>query len=46
VHETVARRVRGLPLFQYRVVLHVPRRRLWRDRCAGPRLERLNWLGR
>ena len=46
VHETVVRRVRDLPLFQYRVVLHVPRRRLWCDRCAGPRLERLSWLGR
>lgn len=35
-----------LPLFQYRVVLHVPRRRLWCDSCGGPRLERLSWLGR
>ncbi|CAM3525812.1 MULTISPECIES: ISL3-like element ISRta1 family transposase [Cupriavidus] len=46
VHETVVRRVRDLPLFEYRVVLHVPRRRVWCDRCGGPRLERLEWLGR
>lgn len=46
VHETTIRRVRDLPLFEYRVVLHVPRRRLWCDQCDGPRLERLAWLGR
>lgn len=46
VHETVVRRVRDLPLFDYRVVLHVPRRRVWCDQCGGPRLERLDWLGR
>ena len=46
VHETTMRRVRDLPLFQYRVVLHVPRRRLWCDRCDGPQLEKLGWLGR
>ena len=46
VHETTIRRVRDLPLFEYRVVLHVPRRRLWCDHCGGPRLERLDWLGR
>lgn len=46
VHETVVRRVRDLPLFDYRVVLHVPRRRLWCEQCGGPRLERLAWLGR
>jgi transposase len=46
VHETTVRRVRDLPLFEYRVVLHVPRRRLWCERCGGPRLERLDWLGR
>lgn len=46
VHETCSRRVRDLPLFQYRVVLVVPRRRLWCERCAGPQLERLSWLGR
>ncbi|MGE8453108.1 MAG: ISL3 family transposase [Pseudomonadales bacterium] len=46
VHETTIRRVRDLPLFEYRVVLHVPRRRLWCDQCGGPRLERLAWLGR
>lgn len=27
-HETTLRRVRDLPLFEYRVVLHVPRRRV------------------
>lgn len=46
IHETTIRRVRDLPLFEYRVVLHVPRRRVWCDRCGGPRLERLDWLGR
>ena len=46
LHETTVRRVRDLPLFDYRVVLHVPRRRLWCDQCGGPRLERLDWLGR
>ncbi|OZI73988.1 ISL3 family transposase [Bordetella genomosp. 12] len=46
VHETTVRRVRDLPLFEYRVVLHVPRRRLLCERCGGPRLERLSWLGR
>lgn len=46
VHETTVRRVRDLPLFQYRVVLHVPRRRVWCDQCGGPRLEKLSWLGR
>jgi transposase len=46
IHETTLRRVRDLPLFEYRVVLHVPRRRVWCDRCGGPRLERLAWLGR
>ncbi|KGV86498.1 zinc-finger of transposase IS204///IS1165 family protein [Burkholderia pseudomallei MSHR3951] len=28
IHETTVRRVRDLPLFEYRVVLHVPRRRV------------------
>lgn len=46
VHETTVRRVRDLPIFDYRVVLHVPRRRVWCDQCGGPRLERLDWLGR
>lgn len=46
VHETTERRVRDLPLFEYRVVLHVPRRRVWCEHCGGPRLERLDWLGR
>lgn len=35
VHETVVRRVRDRPLFEYRVVLHVPRRRVWCDQCGG-----------
>ena len=46
VHETTVRRVRDLPLFDHRVVLHVARRRLWCERCGGPRLEKLSWLGR
>ncbi|CAZ88662.1 transposase [Thiomonas arsenitoxydans] len=46
VHETTVRRIRDLPLFEYRVELHVPRRRVWCDHCGGPRLERLEWLGR
>ncbi|AJK44765.1 ISL3 family transposase [Burkholderia plantarii] len=46
IHETSIRRVRDLPLFEYRVVLHVPRRRVWCDHCGGPRLEKLDWLGR
>ncbi|PAK14197.1 ISL3 family transposase [Burkholderia ubonensis] len=46
IHETTVRRVRDLPLFEYRVVLHVPRRRVWCERCGGPRLEKLDWLGR
>ena len=46
VHETTLRRVRDLPLFEYRVVLVVPRRRVWCEHCGGPQLERLNWLGR
>ncbi|GBH24733.1 ISL3 family transposase [Burkholderia vietnamiensis] len=46
IHETTVRRVRDLPLFEYRVVLHVPRRRVWWERCGGPRLEKLAWLGR
>src|SRR5690606_25230341 len=46
VHETSVRRVRDLPLFEFRVVLHVPRRRVVCERCGGPRLEKLDWLGR
>lgn len=46
VHETVTRRVRDLPLFEHRVVLVVPRRRVWCEQCGGPQLERLSWLGR
>lgn len=46
LHETTVRRVRDLPLFEYRVVLPVPRRRLWCGRCGGPRLEKLDWLDR
>src|SRR5690606_36116339 len=46
VHETVNRRVRDLPLFQHRVVLVVPRRRVWCEQCGGPQLERLSWLSR
>ncbi len=46
VHETVVRRVRDLPIFEHRVVLVVPRRRLWCEHCDGPQLEKLSWLGR
>lgn len=46
VHDTTDRRVRDLPLFEHRVVLVVPRRRLWCKGCDGPRLEKLSWLGR
>lgn len=46
IHETTVRRVRDLPLFEYRVVLHVPRRRVWCERCGGPTLEKLDWPGR
>ncbi|CAJ0784485.1 hypothetical protein R8510_05265 [Ralstonia chuxiongensis] len=28
------------------MALHVPRRRVWCERCGGPRLEKLDWLGR
>jgi transposase len=46
VHDTSIRRVRDLPIFEHRVVLVVPRRRMWCEHCGGPQLERLNWLGR
>lgn len=46
VHDTTTRRVRDLPIFEHRVVLVVPRRRLWCEHCGGPRLERLRWLSR
>lgn len=46
IHETSIRRVRDLPLFEHRVVLHVPRRRVWREHCKGPSPEKLDWLGR
>lgn len=45
LHETVTRRVRDLPLFDWDVVLVVPRRRLWCEHCGGPQLEHLDWLG-
>lgn len=38
--------MRDLPIFEHRVVLIVPRRRLWCSECGGPRLERLSWLSR
>ncbi len=46
VHETTIRRVRDLPILEFRVVLHVPRRRVWCSNCNGPHLEKLDWLGR
>lgn len=44
VHDTVHRRIRDLPLLDWDVVLIVPRRRLWCERCGGPHLEALDWL--
>ena len=44
VHDTTSRRVRDLPLFDWDVVLIVPRRRLWCEHCGGPHLEELDWL--
>ena len=46
VHDSTTRRVRDLPLMAFRVVLVVPRRRVWCARCGGPRLEKLSWLGK
>lgn len=46
IHDVSARRVRDLPMFQFRVVLHVPRRRVRCPHCNGPRLEKLDLLGR
>ena len=46
LHDTEIRRVRDLPLFDWDVVLLVPRRRLWCERCGGPQLEHLEWLSR
>lgn len=43
VHDVAQRRVRDLPLFDYRVELMVPRVRVACARC-GPKLERLEWL--
>jgi len=42
VHETTVHRVRGLPIFQFRVVLHVPRRWVICEACGRPRLEKLD----
>lgn len=44
VHDTVIRRVRDLPILDWDVLLIVPRRRLWCERCGGPHLEELDWL--
>jgi transposase len=43
VHDQQERRIRDLPIFEYRVELVVPRVRVACARC-GPRLERLSWL--
>ena len=43
VHDQQERRIRELPIFEYRVELVVPRVRVACARC-GPRLERLSWL--
>lgn len=34
-NETTVRRIRDLPIFDHRVVLHMPRRRVWCNRCGG-----------
>jgi transposase len=44
VHDTTLRRIRDLPILDWDVVLIVPRRRLWCERCGGPHLEELDWL--
>lgn len=46
VYETVSRRVPYLPLFELRVVLVVPRRRLWCGHGASPQLVCLMRLDR
>jgi transposase len=43
VRDQQERRIRELPIFEYRVELVVPRVRVACARC-GPRLERLSWL--
>ena len=43
IHDVQLRRVRDLPVFEYRVELPVPRVRVHCPRC-GPRLELLSWL--
>lgn len=44
VHDTAIRRIRDLPMFDWDVVLIVPRRRQWCERCGGPQLEDLEWV--
>lgn len=46
VHETTVRCVRDLPLFEYRVVLCMSRAGGSCANAGGPRLEKLDWLGR
>lgn len=43
IHDLEQRRIRDLPLFEYRVELVMPRVRVACGRC-GPKLERLSWL--
>jgi len=43
IHDLQVRRIRDLPLFEYRVELEVPRVRVACRRC-GPKLEQLDWL--
>jgi len=45
VHDSTVRTVRDLPILDAETRLLVPRRRVACPRC-GPRLERLDWLGR
>lgn len=46
VHKTTVRRGRDLPPFEHRVVLLVPRWRVWCEQCGGPQRERPSWLSR
>jgi hypothetical protein len=43
IHDLAERRIRDLPLFEYRVELRLPRVRVACPQC-GPKLEQLSWL--
>lgn len=44
VHDMQERWVRDLPVFDADTWLLVHRRRVWCDRCGGPKLEAVSWL--